>query len=437
MTVRAESQGNRSIRRHLVGGALVTGLLVGGLAAWAWTTELAGAVIANGVVVVDSDVKKVQHPTGGVVAELNVRNDDYVTAGEIVIRLDDTQTKAHVAVFSKGLDELAARQARLEAEKNGADSIQFAAGLLEREATDPEIAHILQGERKLFNLRVEARTGQKAQLRERVAQLREEVTGLAEQIKAKTEEIALIKEELEGVMDLWRKKLIPFNRVAALKRDSARLDGERGQLIALKASTGGKIAEVELQIIQIEDDARSKVAEELSNVRAKIAELREREIAAEDQLKRIDIRAPQSGRVHQLAVHTIGHVITPGETIMLVVPDKEALSIEAKVSPTDIDQLRPDQPAVLRFSAFNQRTTPEIGGTVSWISADVTEDEHTGIFYYTLRIAVPENELARLSSLKILPGMPVEAFVQTGTRSAFSYFLKPLTDQVMRTFRES
>ena len=189
--------------------------------------------------------------------------------------------------------------------------------------------------------------------------------------------------------------------------------------------------------VQVEDDARSKVAEELSNVRAKIAELHEREIAAEDQLKRIDIRAPQSGRVHQLAVHTIGHVITPGETIMLIVPDKEALSIEAKVSPTDIDQLRPDQPAVLRFSAFNQRTTPEIGGTVSWISADVTEDEHTGIFYYTLRIAVPENELARLNSLKILPGMPVEAFVQTGTRSAFSYFLKPLTDQVMRTFRES
>ena len=261
--------------------------------------------------------------------------------------------------------------------------------------------------------------------------------GLAEQIKAKTEEIALIQEELEGVLDLWKKKLIPFNRVTALKRDSARLDGERGQLIALKASTSGKIAEVELQIIQVDDDARSKVAEELGDVRAKIAELSEREIAAEDQLKRIDIRAPQSGHVHQLAVHTIGHVITPGETIMLIVPDNDVLSVEAKVSPTDIDQLRPDQPATLRFSAFNQRTTPQTNGIVSWIAADVTQDEHTGVFYYTVRIAVPQTELAQLKDLKIVPGMPVEVFVQTGSRSAFSYLLKPLTDQVMRTFRES
>ena len=238
-------------------------------------------------------------------------------------------------------------------------------------------------------------------------------------------------------MDLWQKKLIPFTRVNSLKRDAARLEGERGQLIASKASTGGKIAEVELQIIQVDDDARSKVAEELSDVRAKIAELSEREIAAEDQLKRIDIRAPQTGRVHQLAVHTIGHVITPGETIMLIVPDNDELSVEAKVSPNDIDQLRPDQLAGLRFSAFNQRVTPEVNGTVSWISADVTEDERTGVSYYTVRIAVSDAELAQLKGLKIVPGMPVEAFIQTGNRTAFSYFLKPLTDQVMRTFRES
>ena len=437
MTTRPSNPSSRSIRRHLIVGVLVVAVLVGGLATWAWTTELAGAVIASGVVVVDSDVKKVQHPTGGVVSALNVRDDDYVKAGEVVIRLDDTQTKAHVAVFSKSLDELNARQARLEAERSSADTIRLPDDLLAREKTDAGVAHILEGERKLFNLRVEARSGQKAQLKERAAQLREEVQGLAEQIKAKTEEIALIQEELKGVLDLWEKKLIPFNRVAALKRDSARLDGERGQLIALKASTSGKIAEVELQIIQVDDDARSKVAEELGDVRAKIAELSEREIAAEDQLKRIDIRAPQSGHVHQLAVHTIGHVITPGETIMLIVPDNDVLSVEAKVSPTDIDQLRPDQPATLRFSAFNQRTTPQTNGIVSWIAADVTQDEHTGVFYYTVRIAVPQAELAQLKDLKIVPGMPVEVFVQTGSRSAFSYLLKPLTDQVMRTFRES
>jgi HlyD family secretion protein len=238
-------------------------------------------------------------------------------------------------------------------------------------------------------------------------------------------------------LELWEKKLIPFTRVTALKRDAARLDGERGQLIAAKASAGGKIAEVELQIIQVDEDARSEVAEELSNVRAKIAELSERKIAAEDQLRRIDIRAPRAGRVHQLAVHTIGQVISPAETLMLIVPDTDALSVEARVSPKDIDQLRPNQPVALRFSAFNQGTTPEINGTVSWVSADVTEDEQTRTFYYTLRIAVPDEELARLSDLKVVPGMPVEAFVQTGTRTALSYFVKPLTDQVRRTFRES
>jgi HlyD family secretion protein len=179
------------------------------------------------------------------------------------------------------------------------------------------------------------------------------------------------------------------------------------------------------------------VAEELSNVRAKIAELNEREVAAKDQLMRIDIRAPQAGRVHELTVHTIGQVITPGEIIMLIVPDDDVLSIEAKVSPNDIDQLAPNQLAALRFSAFSARTTPELNGTVTWISPDVTTDERTNVSYYTLRVAVSSAELSRLKRLKLVPGMPVEVFVQTGTRTALSYLLKPLTDQVMRTFRES
>jgi membrane fusion protein, type I secretion system len=424
-----------SIRLHLLFGAIVVAFLVGGLARWAWTTELAGAVVATGTVVVDSNVKQIQHPTGGVVGAINVRDDDYVKAGDVLIHLDDTQTKANVAVFSRSLDELDARQARLEAEKDAADTIDFPEDLLARESIDPEVAHILAGERKLFNLRVEARKGQKAQLRERAAQLAEEVKGLVEQVDAKSQEIGLIEQELKGVMDLWEKKLVPFTRVTALKRDAARLDGERGELVASKASAGGKIAEVQLQIIQVDDDARSKVAEELSDVRAKIGELSERKIAAEDQLRRVDIRSPQSGRVHELTVHTIGRVISPGETIMLIVPDSDALSVEAKVAPNDIDQLHVGQSVVLRFSAFNMRTTPEINGNVQWIAPDVTEDKKSGAAYYVMRITVPTTELAHLKGLKVVPGMPVEAFVQTGTRTALSYFLKPLTDQVMRTFR--
>jgi HlyD family secretion protein len=353
------------------------------------------------------------------------------------MRLDETQTRANLAVFTKSLDELYARQARLEAEKDGAETVRFRDDLLIREANDPQIAHILSGERKLFALRFDARNGEKAQLRERIAQLRKATEGLAEQIEAKSKEITLIHEELNGVLELWNKKLISITRVTALKRDAARLEGERGQLIASEAENGGKIAEVELNIIQVDQDLRSKVAEEISNVRAKIAELSERKIAAEDQLKHVDIRAPQSGRVHQLAVHTIGGVIAQGETIMLIVPDNDALSIQAKVRPYDIDELRPDQPALLRFSAFNMRTTPEINGTINWIAADQTEDERTGEFYYTVRIAVPDAELTRLEGLKIIPGMPVEAFIQAQSRTMLSYLVKPLVDQAMRMFRES
>jgi len=431
------TRSQRAIRRHLLIGVVLTGLLLAGLGVWTFSTELAGAVIASGVVVVDSSVKKVQHPTGGIVGMLKVRDDDHVYEGDVLVRLDETQTKANLAVFTKSLDELYARRVRLEAEKVGASSITFPDELLDRKATDAVVAHLLDDERKLFSLRVNARDGQKAQLKERLAQLDKEVSGLAEQIEAKSEEVTLIEEELKGVLELWKKQLIQITRVTALKRDTARLKGERGQLIASKASTSGKITETELQIIQVDEGARSKVAEELSGVRAKISELSERKIAAEDQLKHIDIRAPQTGRVHQLAVHTVGGVIGPGETIMLIVPDNDKLSIEAKVSPNDIDQIQPDQIANLRFSAFNQRTTPELEGTVSWLSADLTEDQRTGDAYYRVRIAVPESELARLRGLKVIPGMPVETFIQTGSRTVLSYLLKPLADQVMRTFRES
>jgi HlyD family secretion protein len=431
-----QSQSRRSIRRHLLAGLIVAGASVACIIGWGSTAELAGAVIAKGVVVVESDVKKVQHPTGGIVGQLRVRNDQHVNAGDILVSLDGTQTRANLAVFTKSLDELNSRQARLEAEKDGVESIEFPAHLLAREG-DPEVGHILQGERKLFSLRLEARNGEKARLRERVQQIKEQISGLTEQVEAKGQEIDLIQEELKGVLDLWKKQLIPFTRVTSLQRDAARLSGERGQLIAAKAEAGGRIAEIELQIIQVDQDARSKVAEELSDVRAKIAELSERKIAAEDQLKHIDIRAPQTGHVHELAVHTVGGVISPGETILLIVPENDALRIEAKISPNDIDELYPDQPALLRFSAFNLRTTPELNGTISWIAADQTEDQRTGISYYTVRIAVSDQDVARLHGLKIIPGMPVEVFIQTSSRTMLSYLLKPLMDQVTRTFRET
>jgi len=431
---KAQSPAQRSIRSHLLGGLAVVALLAGGVGGLAATTELSGAVIAPGSLVVDSNVKKVQHPTGGVVGELRARDGDKVKAGDIVVRLDETITQANLAIVVKSLNELQSRLARLEAERDNVDSIVFPAELLAR-ADDPELARSMTGERNLFEFRKSARAGQKAQLRERIAQLKEEIQGLTGQVAAKKRETELIGQELEGVRDLWRKNLVQIQRVTALERDAARLEGERGQLIASTAQAKGKISEIELQILQIDQDLRSEVAKDLREVQGKIAELVERKVAAEDQLKRIDIRAPQNGMVHQSTVHTVGGVITPGEAIMLIVPEADALTVEAKLAPQDIDQVRVGQTAALRFSAFSQRTTPELDGVVSRVSADLTTDQRTGAAYFVVRITLSDSEIARLGGLRLVPGMPVEAFIRTGERTVLSYVMKPFTDQITRSFR--
>jgi len=293
----------------------------------------------------------------------------------------------------------------------------------------------MAGEQALFETRRRAREGQKAQLKERIGQLKEQINGLDDQIRAKKREIELIHQELEGVRDLWRKNLVQIQRVTALERDAARLEGERGSLVSSIAQTKGKITETELQILQIDQDLRTEVGKELAEIRGKIAELVERKVAAEDQLKRIDIRAPQDGMVHQSSVHTVGGVITAGEAIMLIVPQADALTVESKLMPQDIDQVRPGQTAALRFSAFNQRTTPELNGLVTRVSADLTTDQRTGATYYTVRISISDEQVARLGGLRLLPGMPVEAFIQTGERTVLSYLTKPFTDQAARSFK--
>jgi len=295
---------------------------------------------------------------------------------------------------------------------------------------------VMESESKLFELRRSARQGQKAQFRERIDQLQEETRGLVAQQAAKDQELGLIGRELAGVKELWAKNLIQLTRLTALEREQARLQGERGQLVASAAQIKGKIAETELQIIQVDQDLSSDVAKEMREIEAKIGEFVERKVTAEDQLKRIEIRAPQDGTVFQSAVHTVGGVIAPGDTIMLIVPNADNLIVEAKVNPQDIDQLQLGQKAMLRFSAFNQRTTPEIAGAVARISADTTTEQRTGQSYYLVRVAMPPQEVARLGEVKLLPGMPVEAFIQTGERTVLSYLMKPLHDQFMRSFKE-
>ena len=437
MSTAAGNSALHSIQRYIITGGILVALVTFGIGGWASTTELSGAVVAQGSIVVDSSVKKVQHPTGGVVSELRVKEGDRVKAGDILVRLDETQTLANATIIIKSFDELQARQARLEAERDGADQIVFPGVLLERaKDTKSEAARAIAAERSLFDLRRMARRGQKAQLKERSAQLQNEISGYTGQLDAKQKEVSFVTQELEGVRTLWQKNLVPITRLTALERDTARIEGERSQLSGMIAQAQGKISDIELQTIQIDQDLRTEVGKDLIETRSKISELSERRTAATDQLNRIDIRAPQNGRVHQLTVHTVGGVIAPGEQIMLIVPDNDTLAVEVKIAPRDIEQLYVGQSAFLRFAALNQRTTPEIEGDVVLVSADLTQDQRTGTSYYMARVSLKPDQVARLGEAKLVPGMPVDVFIQTPGRTALAYLIKPLKEQAERALKE-
>jgi HlyD family secretion protein len=436
----AEPDPRRAIRKlNLIGLAMVA-VLIGGVGGWATTTQLAGAVIAPGTIVVESNIKKVQHPSGGVVGEILVREGSEVKDGDVVLRLDDTVTRSTLGVVRSQLDETMAREARLLAERDDANAISFPAQLTSRR-DDPSVGPATAGEERLFESRKAARAGQRSQLRERIAQLNEEVRGLSAQLAAKESELGLIGTELVGVADLYKKNLVSISRYMQLQRDQTRLQGERGQFIADIARARGKISETELQIIQVDQDFRTEVLKDLREAQGKIAELKERVTAAEDQLKRVDLRAPQAGIVHQLAAHTVGGVIANGETVMQIVPRADELVVEAKVAPTDIDQVAVGSEAVVRVLAGNQRTSPVISGRLTRMSADLTREQQQNSAqpaqaYYTVRIVLPAEEVARLRDIHLLPGMPVEVFIQTHERSPLQYLLKPLQEQIARTFRE-
>jgi HlyD family secretion protein len=436
----AEQDPRFLIRRLNLIGLAVTVVLIGGVGGWAATAQLAGAVIAPGTIVVETNVKKVQHPTGGVVGEILVKEGSPVEAGQVVLRLDDTVTKATLGVVRSQLDELTARQGRLTAERDDAAAITFPAELTSRRA-DTTAATAVAGEERLFESRRTARTGQRSQLRERIAQMNEEIRGLAAQQAAKEAEIELIGKELVGVTDLYQKNLVSISRFTQLQRDQTRLLGERGQLIADNARARGKISETELQIIQLDQDFRTEVLKDLREAQGKIAELKERVTAAEDQLKRVELRAPQAGVVHQLSVHTVGGVIGNAETIMQIVPRADELVLETKVAPSDVDQVVLGAKVTVRIMASNQRTSPDVAGIVTRISADLTREQQANAgqpapAHYTVRISLPAEEVARLKDIRLIPGMPAEAFIQTHERTPLEYLLKPLQEQIARTFRE-
>ena len=422
-----------AVAPRIVAGVTLGLLLFAGAGGWAATAQLTGAVIASGMVKVDQNLKSIQHRDGGIVSEINVREGDFVNSGQVMLRLDDAETRAELSIVRTQLVELMAKQARLIAERDNLGAIILSEELGQRV---DDFSHIFFGENRLFEGNRQHRNSQKEQLQLGIDQLGEEIKGLQSQHGAKVDEIALVEIEHGKIKGLTDKRLIETSRKYIIDREMAKLVGEKGEIEANIARAKARMSEIRIQIIGVDETARTEAQRELSSIEPKLSELRERRVAIEDRLSRTDIRAPLSGTVNELSVHTIGGVITPAEKLVTLVPADAALKIEAKLSPTDIDQVFVGQPSKLRFSAFNQRTTPELHGRIAYVSAATSSDPATGQVYYLADVVVPAEELEKLGDNRLLPGMPVEVFISTEERTAMSFLAKPLADQFSRAFRE-
>ena len=422
-----------SIRRlNLIGFATVAGLMVVGVG-WATTTHVSAAVIAAGQLVVETDIQSVQHPAGGIIGEIRVRDGDLVAAGQVLMRLDGTNAAAELGIVVGRLHELLALQGLLVAERDDAAAIAFAPELVDR-AADPAVAAILAATESELALRRTTREGEIAQLEQQRLRLAADATGLREQSLAKARELELLQAQLVTFRGLVDRQLMERSQLTALERDEARLGGEMAQITAALASNERHAEELAIQIQRVGQDYRSAAALELRETNAAIAELQERRIAAQAQLDRLEILAPQAGVVHELAVHTIGGVVAPGEDLMRIVPLADQLIVETRVSPLDRDQLLIGQPASLQLAAFDREAIGRFDGTISGISPTTSVDDRTGAPYYSVRIVMAANQALPLGEL--VPGMLVTAYITTEPRTVASFLLAPLLDQIGRTFRE-
>lgn len=433
----AQSRGNTklldfSMRGRVIIGSVAAILLLGGLGGWSATAKLSGAVISGGTVLVAENVKVIQHLDGGVVRAINVKKGQFVTAGDVLLRLDDVQIRTEQSILGWQLAELLARQARLVAERDGADSIAFPDDFLTR---FPEAGHILQGEQQLFDSTRRNKNSQREQLLLQVAQLEEEIGGLHSQADALADELALATEERDRLFTLSDQALIERTRINAADRELARMIGSQGSLTASIARSNARISEVKLQILAIDDLASTDSQRELRSVSANVAEVSDRLAEATERLGRTLIRAPVTGTVNELSVTTVGGVVSPAERLLTIVPEEADLRIEFKIAVNDIDQILIGQEVRLRFSAFDQRTTPEIPAQVSRVSAAAVTDPQSGNSYYIAEAEVT-GDMDQLGDRGLIPGMPVEVFVTTEEQQAIAYFVKPFTDQVARAFRE-
>lgn len=419
------------IRKHILAAALSAVVLVAGFGGWGLHAELTGAVVTSGKVAVRQQVKLVQHRDGGIVADILVSNGDTVKAGDVLIHLDETQTKAELGIAQAQLYELMGRKARLIAERDGAEQITFEPGF----ADDPATAAIARGERAMFDSNRASRQARREQLVLQVAQYEEQVAGLRSQQVSNAAERELLVDDMDRLRPLIAKQYMDVNKFRAMERDLVKLDGTKGELVANIARINGQVSEAKVKIIELDQQVQTDAQKELRDIDGRMAELQERLIAIQDRMSRMDLRAPIAGIVNDLTVHTVNGVISPKETLMTIVPANAELIVEARIAPQDIDQVATGQPARLRFTAFSQRTTPEIEGTVETIGAAASVDPSNGQTYYLGQIAIGA-ATDRLGGKRLVPGMPVEVFMTTGERTALSYLAKPFVDQVTRAFRE-
>ena len=419
---------------RLLGLIILLGGL-GGFLLWAAFAPIDSAAVAPGIVTVETSRKTVQHLEGGIVSEILVREGDRVEQGSVLMRLDDTESRAQLEIVRGQFLAKRAEEARLIAERNGDESVTFPPDLLEMQ-DDPRVAEAVTGQRRVFQARRQALTGEVNVLEQRVDQLKEQIRGLEALSASKSKRIKLYQEEISGLHKLFEKGLGDKSRLREWERLAAELEGERAEHQSSIAATRVQIGETELQIVQVQRRFMSEVVEQLRSVQTDLFDLRERIRALEKTLERTMIRAPQSGSVVGMRIHTVGGVLRTGDPILDIIPEDEPLIVEAQVEPNDINRVAPGLEADIRFSAFNTRTTPTVPGVVQTVSADRLTDQKTGMPYYLARIQVTEDGMATLRGLTLLPGMPADVMIKTGERTFFEYLIRPVTDRLALGLKE-
>lgn len=426
---------NYNARLPLGIGLFALALLVGGIGFWSVRTEIAGAIIANGMIVVENNRQVVQHAEGGIVGTIVVRDGDRVAAGETLIILDDSLLRSELAVAELQILELQSRRARLEAERDEADDLEFPSELETNQS--PNAAAQIEGQRVLFEARKETFEKELSRINEKILQSGNQIAGVEAQLAALATQEALAAEELAKQESLLSRGLTQSTQVAALRREAAQIAGLIGQLQSDVARFRGEIAELEIEYVRLQNARREQAISELRDIQFRELELSEQRQSLLKRLDRLDIRAPVSGVIYGSTVFAQNAVLQPAEPLMYLIPQDQPLIVSARVEAIHIDQVHLGQIATLRLSAFNQRLTPEVSGIVVAVSADILQDEVTGVTYYRVDLAPSEEELEQLEGQKLVPGMPVEAFLRTDNRTPLSYLTKPLTDYFGRALRES